>query len=403
MSEAVQRWERGDKRPAIVQGIGATADMLAAPIAATGIGAPIAGLLKGVSMGTAGALAKYDAKVDTAHDLKIRREFLKNRTNQLPQEITGLIANPQPQNQVVTQPQTSQKQGSLWETLKKAEATHPLKSSNIRAVGYSKKDKALDVAFHSGSEYRYSDVPKSLFDRIKRVKSPGKFFNKHIKRKDYSYEKKAEYKMHWSKNLHRDITAGRHYPFSFLTGEAKELLDAAKNRDWNNFKEEIGDTTYAAQMLAAQTTGLNHPVYADLKKFYDREKVWKEMFKAKKSDYHPKHMQGGSNFAKPSKIIKAFESAGIKINQAEAERLANHYTGGKMEKEAGMPEHIRKAILTGDKTTLRAGQAAATKSRARNKVKAELKRFLDMGEEIAPKKIHLPSEYKTQTEFNFPG
>jgi NTP pyrophosphatase (non-canonical NTP hydrolase) len=285
---------------------------------------------------------------------------------------------------------------------KKSEATYPLTSSNIKAVGYDKSSKSLDVAFHSGSEYKYSDIPKSIFDRLKKAKSPGKFFHKHIKLKEYPYEKVAEYKWHKSKNLHRDITAGRHYPFSFLTGEAKELLEAVKNKDWNNFKEEIGDTTYAAQMLAAQATGLNHPVYADLKKFYDREKVWKDLFKAKNSVYHPRHMQGGSNFAKPSKIIKALESAGVKINQAEAERLANHYTGGKMEKEAaGMPEHIRKAILAGDKATLRAGQAAAVKSRAKNKARSALRRFLDMGEEIE-QKAHLPSDYKIQSRLNFP-
>jgi NTP pyrophosphatase (non-canonical NTP hydrolase) len=147
-------------------------------------------------------------------------------------------------------------------------------------------------------------------------------------------KKEAEYRWHKSKDLHRDVTNNRHYPFSFLTGEAKELVDAAKNRDWANFKEEIGDTTYAAQMLAAQATGLNHPVYADLSKHYAREKVWKDMFKEKASTYHPKHMQGGSNYAKASKIIKAFASAGVKIDQKEAERLANKYTGGKMEKEA---------------------------------------------------------------------
>ena len=152
--------------------------------------------------------------------------------------------------------------------------------------------------------------------------------------KRFNMPKQAEYKWHKSKDLHRDVTNGRHYPFSFLTGEAKELVDAIKNRDMANFKEEVGDTTYAAQMLAAQATGLNHPVYADLGKFHKRESVWKDIFKEKGSTYHPKHMEGGSNFAKASKIIKAFASAGIKINQREAERLANKYTGGKMEKES---------------------------------------------------------------------
>lgn len=161
------------------------------------------------------------------------------------------------------------------------------------------------------------------------VPAPAKGKSKRIK-------KKAEYKLHWSKDVHNRITAGKPYPFSYLTGEAKELLDAIKNRDWDNFKEEIGDTTYAAQMLAAQATGLNHPMLADISKFEHREKNWKDMFKEKGSIYHPDHMKGGSNYAKPSKIIKAFASAGIKVNQREAERLANKYTGGKMEKEGSL-------------------------------------------------------------------
>jgi NTP pyrophosphatase (non-canonical NTP hydrolase) len=223
-------------------------------------------------------------------------------------------------------------------TEKTAEATHELKSSNIKAVGYNKENKSLDVAFHSGGNYTYKDVPKSLFDRIKRVKSPGKFFHKHIKRDNsYSYEKmekESEYKWYKSKDLSQRLVAGRPYPFSYLTGEAKELLDAVKNRDWENFKEEVGDTSFGAQMLLSQATGLNHPVYADLSKAWAREKVWKDMFKEKGKEYHPNHMQGGSNYAKASKIIKAFASAGIKVDQREAERLANKYTGGKMEKEA---------------------------------------------------------------------
>jgi hypothetical protein len=87
-------------------------------------------------------------------------------------------------------------------TLKTAEATHELKSSNIKAVGYNKENKSLDVAFHSGGNYTYKDVPKSLFDRIKRVKSPGKFFHKHIKRDNpYSYERIEKESEHQSEPL----------------------------------------------------------------------------------------------------------------------------------------------------------------------------------------------------------
>lgn len=70
-------------------------------------------------------------------------------------------------------------------------AAHELKSTNIKSVDYNKENKSLDVEFHSGGTYTYKNVPKSLFDRIKRVKSPGKFFHKHIKKKEdvYPYNK----------------------------------------------------------------------------------------------------------------------------------------------------------------------------------------------------------------------
>jgi hypothetical protein len=73
---------------------------------------------------------------------------------------------------------------------KKAAADTPVTSSNLKAVGYDKKDKALEVLFHSGSEYKYNGVPASLYRRLLKVKSPGKFLNKYIKKDDkYPYEK----------------------------------------------------------------------------------------------------------------------------------------------------------------------------------------------------------------------
>jgi hypothetical protein len=76
------------------------------------------------------------------------------------------------------------------ETEKAAAVTHELKSSNIRAIGYDKKEKELEVHFHSGGEYKYKDVPKSLFDRLRKVKSPGKLFHKYVKRdKPFEYER----------------------------------------------------------------------------------------------------------------------------------------------------------------------------------------------------------------------
>jgi hypothetical protein len=99
---------------------------------------------------------------------------------------------------------------------KKSAADHPLVSSNIKAVGHDKKEKVLEVAFHSGGEYKYKDVPRDLYARLLKAKSPGKFFNKHIKKdKPFEYEKVAGMPEH----IRRAIATGD-----------KALLQAAQSR-----------------------------------------------------------------------------------------------------------------------------------------------------------------------------
>ena len=99
---------------------------------------------------------------------------------------------------------------------KQSAADHPVTSSNIKAVGHDTKKKTLDVAFHSGSEYLYKDVPRSLYARLLKAKSPGKFFNKHIKQdKPFEYEKVAGMPEH----IRKAIAAGD-----------KTLLQAAQSR-----------------------------------------------------------------------------------------------------------------------------------------------------------------------------
>jgi hypothetical protein len=73
---------------------------------------------------------------------------------------------------------------------KSGEANIPLVSSNLKAVGHDRKTKTLDVAFRNGGEYTYKDVPHSLFQRLLKAKSHGKFFHKHIKKDNpFKYSK----------------------------------------------------------------------------------------------------------------------------------------------------------------------------------------------------------------------
>lgn len=54
-------------------------------------------------------------------------------------------------------------------------------SSNIRSIGYDPKAQALEVEFKSGSLYRYSGVPASVYDTFVAAPSKGRFFDSRIK------------------------------------------------------------------------------------------------------------------------------------------------------------------------------------------------------------------------------
>jgi hypothetical protein len=63
-----------------------------------------------------------------------------------------------------------------------------VRSSNLASVGYDPDAGVLEVAFHSGSIYRYFDVPEYLFHRLLEASSQGKFLDTYIKKAGYAYQ-----------------------------------------------------------------------------------------------------------------------------------------------------------------------------------------------------------------------
>jgi len=57
----------------------------------------------------------------------------------------------------------------------------PVKSSNIRSVGYDEGSKTLEVEFSSGSVYQYHDVDAEKHKALMGADSIGKHFSAHIK------------------------------------------------------------------------------------------------------------------------------------------------------------------------------------------------------------------------------
>jgi hypothetical protein len=68
-----------------------------------------------------------------------------------------------------------------------------VESSNIKAIGW--EDEVLEVEFVKGGLYRYTGVPKLLWDAFKGSASKGKFFHAKIRPNQHNFKyKKVEKK-----------------------------------------------------------------------------------------------------------------------------------------------------------------------------------------------------------------
>ena len=58
---------------------------------------------------------------------------------------------------------------------------HPVKSTNIKAVGYDPATQKLHVEFHSTGVYEFDDVSESKHRKLMEAPSIGKHFQQHIR------------------------------------------------------------------------------------------------------------------------------------------------------------------------------------------------------------------------------
>ena len=64
----------------------------------------------------------------------------------------------------------------------------PVKSSNLKSVGYDKTKKLLEIEFHTGAVYQYQGVLGHIYKQLMRAPSLGTYFHKTI-RDQYKYVK----------------------------------------------------------------------------------------------------------------------------------------------------------------------------------------------------------------------
>ncbi len=56
-----------------------------------------------------------------------------------------------------------------------------VESSNLASVGYDEATKTLEIQFHSGGIYEYSDVDKEIYEELMSADSHGRYFIYNIK------------------------------------------------------------------------------------------------------------------------------------------------------------------------------------------------------------------------------
>lgn len=59
----------------------------------------------------------------------------------------------------------------------------PVKSSNIKAVGYDPASLVMQIDFANGTSYTYPDVPFDDFNKLANAESVGQHFNENIRSK----------------------------------------------------------------------------------------------------------------------------------------------------------------------------------------------------------------------------
>lgn len=62
-------------------------------------------------------------------------------------------------------------------------------SSNLQSVGFDKINNILRIQFLSGGLYDYLDIPFTLYEGLMNAESKGKYFDTHIKKGGYHFNK----------------------------------------------------------------------------------------------------------------------------------------------------------------------------------------------------------------------
>ena len=63
----------------------------------------------------------------------------------------------------------------------------PVRSSDLKSVGYDSSNSILEVEFHGGRIYHYFKVPLEIYDALMNATSKWTFLDQNVKKRGFAY------------------------------------------------------------------------------------------------------------------------------------------------------------------------------------------------------------------------
>lgn len=133
--------------------------------------------------------------------------------------------------------------------------------------------------------------------------------------------------------VHKDILGGRKSPISYHLkhgfNETLEVLEALSRLQFKEANLELQQVIFGYSMWLYQLTGKDFYLRGcndAVQEFYNRRKIWLEIFGLYNLEFKSEYLDNGSNFRRPHKIKEALRRAGLEINNILANSLSRKYT-----------------------------------------------------------------------------
>ena len=132
--------------------------------------------------------------------------------------------------------------------------------------------------------------------------------------------------------VYTEILGGKKRPLKYYIKhcfyETLEVFEALVKLKFSEAYLELQQVIFGFSMWLYQKAEKDFQLYGcnkAVEEFYNRRKVWLELFEMYSLTFKSEYLDGGSNYRRPHKIVQAFGRAGLRIHKLLAANLSRMY------------------------------------------------------------------------------